>query len=172
MLSINDSDALEEDLDPDDFSEWTKRGPVGRLHNLVVWVNRSNKATGILRKLQEDDPDKNYPGTLDVILDNSTRWLSQYHMIERALSSEAILKSLYTRPYSRVRNFQGHDLNVRAPRARCHRALRKIICLRMLTGMLSGGLGISLRCLTFAFGGLKATDKFGSAREVLKLNTA
>jgi hAT family C-terminal dimerisation region len=94
LLSINDGDAFEEDLDPDDFSEWIKRGPVGRLHNLVVWVNRSNKVTGILRKLQEDDPDKNYPGTLDVILDNDTRWLSQYHMIERALKLRGYLEDL------------------------------------------------------------------------------
>lgn len=94
MLFINDSDALEEDLDPDDFGEWIKRGPVGRLHNLMVWISRSNKATGMLRKLQEDDPDKNYPGTLDVILDNSTRWLSQYHMIERALKLRGYLEEL------------------------------------------------------------------------------
>ena len=50
--------------------------------------------SGILRKLQEDDPDKNYPGTLDVILDNSTRWLSQCHMIERALKLRGYLEEL------------------------------------------------------------------------------
>jgi hypothetical protein len=35
MLFVNDGNALE-DLDPDDFDEWTKAGPVGKLHNLVV----------------------------------------------------------------------------------------------------------------------------------------
>jgi hypothetical protein len=35
MLFVHDTQALE-DLDPDDFDEWTKRGPVGKLHNLVV----------------------------------------------------------------------------------------------------------------------------------------
>ena len=50
MLFVHDTQALE-DLDPDDFDEWTKRGPVGKLHNLVVWINRSNKAIVILRRL-------------------------------------------------------------------------------------------------------------------------
>jgi hypothetical protein len=93
MLFVHDTKALE-DLDPDDFDEWTKRGPVGKLHNLVVWINRSNKATVILRRLQDDDPDKNYPGTLDVVLDNCTRWLSQYYMIERAIKLRRYLEEL------------------------------------------------------------------------------
>jgi hypothetical protein len=52
-------------LDPDDFEQWTKVGPVGKLHNLAVWVYRSNKATTLMRKLQEDNADNGYPGTLD-----------------------------------------------------------------------------------------------------------
>ncbi|KID81162.1 transposase [Metarhizium guizhouense ARSEF 977] len=61
MLFIDNGDSFE-DLDPDDFDEWTKAGPVGKLHNLVVWVRRSNQATAILRRLQEEDPDTAYPG--------------------------------------------------------------------------------------------------------------
>ncbi|KAH7464037.1 hypothetical protein FOMA001_g17779 [Fusarium oxysporum f. sp. matthiolae] len=83
-----------EDLDPDDFGEWTKRGPVGKLHNLVVWINRSKKATVILRRLQDDDPDKNYPGTLDAVLGNCTRWLSQYYIIKRAIKLRRYLEEL------------------------------------------------------------------------------
>ncbi|KAG7425161.1 hypothetical protein Forpi1262_v013723 [Fusarium oxysporum f. sp. raphani] len=93
MLFVHDTQSLE-DLDPDDFDECTKRGPVGKLHNLVVWINRSNKTTVILRRLQDDDPDKNYPGTLDVVLDNCTRWLSQYYMIERAIKLRHYLEEL------------------------------------------------------------------------------
>ncbi|WKT54006.1 HAT, C-terminal dimerization domain [Fusarium oxysporum f. sp. vasinfectum] len=94
------------DLDADDFAEWTKRGPVGKLHNLVVWVNRSNKATAILRKLQDEDPDKSYPGTLDVVLDNSTRWLSQYYMIERAIKLRRYLEELIDITIQSSRKFQ------------------------------------------------------------------
>jgi len=61
MLLVHHTQALE-DLDPDDFNKWTKRGPVGKLHNPVVWINRSNKATVILRRLQDNNPDKNYSG--------------------------------------------------------------------------------------------------------------
>lgn len=93
MLFVKDEETLE-DLDPDDFDKWTKKGPVGKLHNLVVWAHRSNKAISILRKLQEEDPDKSYPGTLDVVLDNSTRWLSQYYMIERAIKLRRYLEEL------------------------------------------------------------------------------
>ncbi|KAK9438326.1 transposase [Metarhizium brunneum] len=93
MLFINNGDSFE-DLDPDDFVEWTKAGPVGKLYNLVVWVYRSNQATAMLRRLQEEDPDKAYPGTLDVVLDNSTYWLSQYYMIERAITLRQYLKEL------------------------------------------------------------------------------
>jgi hypothetical protein len=50
LLFIKDRNTLE-DIDADDFAEWTKRGPVGKLNNLIVWVNRSNTATAILRKL-------------------------------------------------------------------------------------------------------------------------
>ncbi|KAJ6439017.1 putative AC transposase [Purpureocillium lavendulum] len=93
MLFISDDDALE-GLDADDFGEWAKAGPVGKLHNLVVWVHRSTRATATLRKLQEEDQDKDYPGTLDVVLDNSTRWLSQYYMIERALKLRRYLDEM------------------------------------------------------------------------------
>ncbi|PNP85338.1 hypothetical protein FNYG_01328 [Fusarium nygamai] len=105
LLFIKDSNTLE-DLDADDFAEWTKRGPVGKLHNLVVWVNRSNKATAILRKLQDEDPDKSYPGTLDVVLDNSTRWLSQYYMIERAIKLRRYLEELIDITIQSSRKFQ------------------------------------------------------------------
>ncbi|OBS17634.1 hypothetical protein FPOA_26234 [Fusarium poae] len=105
LLFIKDSNTLE-DLDADDFTEWTKRGPVGKLHNLVVWVNRSNKATAILRKIQDEDPDKSYPGTLDVVLDNGTRWLSQYYMIERAIKLRRYLEELIDIAIQSSRKFQ------------------------------------------------------------------
>jgi hypothetical protein len=53
-----------------------------------------NKPTVILRRLQDDDPGKNYPGTLDVVLDNCTRWLSHYYMIERAIKLRRYLEEL------------------------------------------------------------------------------
>ncbi|WKT53980.1 HAT, C-terminal dimerization domain [Fusarium oxysporum f. sp. vasinfectum] len=64
MLFVNDGNALD-DLDPGEFDEWTKADPTGKLHNLVVWVSRSNKITTALRSLQNEDLEMNYPGALD-----------------------------------------------------------------------------------------------------------
>ncbi|KAL5591164.1 hypothetical protein FOVSG1_006582 [Fusarium oxysporum f. sp. vasinfectum] len=64
MLFVNDGSALE-DLGPEEFNEWTKADPVGKLHNLVVWVSRSNKITTAPRRLQDEDLEMNYPGALD-----------------------------------------------------------------------------------------------------------
>ncbi|CCE35105.1 uncharacterized protein CPUR_02034 [Claviceps purpurea 20.1] len=95
MLSPKGPDSSNlEDVDPDDFNEWQKRGPVGKLHNLVVWIHRTNKAMHYLRDQQKNDSDKTFKGTLNVLLDNSTRWLSQYYMIERALKLKPYLEDL------------------------------------------------------------------------------
>ncbi|KAL5610655.1 hypothetical protein FOBRF1_006772 [Fusarium oxysporum] len=64
MLFVNDGNALE-DLDPEEFDERTKADPVGKLHNLVVWVSRSNKIATALRRLQVVDLEINYPDALD-----------------------------------------------------------------------------------------------------------
>ncbi|ENH63533.1 hypothetical protein FOC1_g10000098, partial [Fusarium oxysporum f. sp. cubense race 1] len=70
---------------------WQKRGPVGKLHNVVVFIHRSDKLTDLLRELQRTafdkspDPKVRTKKPLDVVLDNDTRWLSQLYMIRRAL---------------------------------------------------------------------------------------
>jgi hypothetical protein len=74
---------------------WMKKGPVGKAHNFVVWVHRSDILTNKLRKLQSDafesNPDEAVDdqgrrrSPVDVIIDNDTRWLSQYYMIKRLI---------------------------------------------------------------------------------------
>ncbi|KAG7414965.1 hypothetical protein Forpi1262_v016895 [Fusarium oxysporum f. sp. raphani] len=70
---------------------WRKKGPAGKLHNLVIAIHRSDLLTGMLRNIQQEafnkssDPKLNARKPLDVILDNDTRWLSQLYMIRRAL---------------------------------------------------------------------------------------
>ncbi|EJP61509.1 transposase-like protein [Beauveria bassiana ARSEF 2860] len=86
LLGKDDADgAIEYDLDTDALEMWAKRGPIGKLHSLVVWRNRSNRVTEMLRDVQRQDTDKKWPGSLDVVVDNNTRWLSQYYMMGRAL---------------------------------------------------------------------------------------
>ncbi|EJP61390.1 restless-like transposase [Beauveria bassiana ARSEF 2860] len=67
---------------------WVRRGPVGKAHNFAVWVHRSDVLT-LLRQIQQDSfaaADNDEIGKqrpFDVVIDNDTRWLSQYYMIKR-----------------------------------------------------------------------------------------
>ncbi|RYP56930.1 hypothetical protein DL770_010799 [Monosporascus sp. CRB-9-2] len=80
----------EEALTEAEHELWRKKGPVGKLHNMVVTIHRSDKLTHMLRAIQEDhslisnNPRIRAKKPLDVKLDNDTRWLSQYYMIRRA----------------------------------------------------------------------------------------
>lgn len=60
---------------------WRKQGPVGKLHNLVVFIRRSPQRRETWQELKSaGEPD------LQLIQDNSTRWNSVYLMIQRALA--------------------------------------------------------------------------------------
>ena len=97
-------EALEDDLLYDESLEaashnlWLKQGPVGKLHNLVTWINRSDALTQSFLRRQKDYADK-HPSmhfkVLHIVVDNATRWLSQYHMIKRALRRKEILEDLW-----------------------------------------------------------------------------
>ncbi|OBS16919.1 hypothetical protein FPOA_12515 [Fusarium poae] len=82
------SGVLEDDIDAEAYDVWLKRGPIGKLHNTMVWINRSNRVTEMLREAQRQDTEKSWPGSLDVIIGNNTRWLSQFYMMSRALKSK------------------------------------------------------------------------------------
>ncbi|WKT54416.1 Ribonuclease H-like superfamily [Fusarium oxysporum f. sp. vasinfectum] len=68
---------------------WRKRGPVGKLHNLIHWIHRSDKLTHRLRALQgdffqhSDSPRIRARKPLDVIRDNQTRWLECRNGVRR-----------------------------------------------------------------------------------------
>ncbi|KJZ68664.1 hypothetical protein HIM_11949 [Hirsutella minnesotensis 3608] len=79
---------------------WRRKGPVGKLHNLVVAVRRSDQLTYLLRSIQRCDfdtsPDSQFRSrnTLDLVADNDTRWLSQLYMIRRALKLRPYIEQL------------------------------------------------------------------------------
>jgi hypothetical protein len=97
VLFGHDADAFErcisggEPLTEAEHLIWRKKGPAGKLHNLVLAIHRSDLLTGMLRSIQQEafakssDPKISARKPLDVILDNDTRWLSQLYMIRRAL---------------------------------------------------------------------------------------
>ncbi|EJP69829.1 restless-like transposase [Beauveria bassiana ARSEF 2860] len=79
---------------------WRRKGPVGKLHNLVVDVRRSDQLTYLLRSIQRSEFDMSSDlriqasTPLDLIIDNDTRWLSQLYMIRRALTLRPFLEQL------------------------------------------------------------------------------
>ncbi|KAM4063352.1 restless-like transposase [Hirsutella rhossiliensis] len=87
-------------LDAVQHEIWRKKGPVGKLHNLVHWIHQSDKLTYRLRALQEeffsksDNPKIRAKKPVDVVLDNLTRWLSTLYMIRRGLGLRPFLEDL------------------------------------------------------------------------------
>ncbi|KAF6513037.1 hypothetical protein HZS61_007977 [Fusarium oxysporum f. sp. conglutinans] len=79
---------------------WRKKGPIGKLHNLVHWIHRSDKLTYRLRALQEeffqhsDNPKIRARKPINVIRDNQTRWLSTLYMMRRGLLLRPFLEDL------------------------------------------------------------------------------
>lgn len=59
---------------------WRKKGPVGKLHNLVVFIRRSPQRRETWQELQSANE-----SDCQLLQDNSTRWNSVYLMIKRAL---------------------------------------------------------------------------------------
>ena len=68
---------------------WRKRGPVGKLHNIVVFICRTPQR----REKFKDQPELQHLSAdgigefdhLNLIVDNATRWNSLYLMIDRSL---------------------------------------------------------------------------------------
>jgi len=98
LLFGHDAEAIEEVLAGDSgvddkvHEHWRKKGPIGKLHNLIYWIHRSDVLTYSLRNRQEkefaasDDPQIRAQKPRDVVTDNITRWMSQLHMMRRAIA--------------------------------------------------------------------------------------
>jgi hypothetical protein len=88
LLFGNNPDAFEEQLDGKsplnltDYQLWLARGPIGKLHNLVVDVRNVHKLHYGFQKAQQK---ARIPYLLRLIIDDDTRWLSQLQMIRRAI---------------------------------------------------------------------------------------
>jgi hypothetical protein len=93
LLFGKDPEAFEVELEqPRDeiamLELWRKKGPIGRLHNIVVHVRQSGQRSKLFKRLQSidiNDVDSEKSVTYELIRDNKTRWNSTYDMIERAV---------------------------------------------------------------------------------------
>jgi hypothetical protein len=74
-------DLYEKDVTDSNVKLWELRGPVGKLHYIVVYIRRTPQRRQAFAAGGEDcDPSKLVPTR-----DNDTRWNSSYRMIKRAL---------------------------------------------------------------------------------------
>lgn len=106
LLFGHDAEAFETEIDGEPVLDatqheiWRKKGPIGKLHNLIHWIHRSDKLTYRLRAFQQDffaqsdNPKIRVKRPVDVVLDNLTRWLSTFYMIQRALVLRPFLEDL------------------------------------------------------------------------------
>jgi hypothetical protein len=60
----------------EDIEQWRKRGAIGKLHNIVVYITLSPQRLQTFTALTDG---------LSLLRDNDTRWNSWYKMVERAL---------------------------------------------------------------------------------------
>ena len=68
-----------------ELQEWRKNGPIGKLHNVVVFIRRSPQRQEFFQDFAEDGDEC---GDLVVVADNATRWNSVYLMVDRAIKKQ------------------------------------------------------------------------------------
>ncbi|RKK70086.1 hypothetical protein BFJ68_g18410, partial [Fusarium oxysporum] len=83
--------------------EWRKRGPIGKLHNLVYWIRRNPQRRELFLSITSGKVDQSTMAELGVWFvddtlkglmvkaDNDTRWNSVYLMVHRALRLRDII---------------------------------------------------------------------------------
>lgn len=106
LLFVHTAEAFQAEVDGEpgfDAAQhelWRKKGPIGKLHNLVHWIHRSDNLTYLLRALQEEffqhanSPKVRAAKPLDVVRGNQTRWLSTFYMMRRGLKLRPFLEDL------------------------------------------------------------------------------
>ena len=81
---------LGEVSDEDAFNVWREQGAIGKLHNIVYYITRSDKRRRAFEAVQQK-LDHGAP-VLQLVRDIGVRWNSSFDMIERALRLEHALR--------------------------------------------------------------------------------
>ncbi|KAF6525877.1 hypothetical protein HZS61_011672 [Fusarium oxysporum f. sp. conglutinans] len=84
----------------DDLRHWRKKGPVGKLHNVVKFIRSSPQRCELFKRIsRENDEAQEYllasesTAELEVVMNNDTRWNSTYLMISRALVKQGDIRA-------------------------------------------------------------------------------
>ncbi|KAK5994467.1 hypothetical protein PT974_04942 [Cladobotryum mycophilum] len=78
-----------------ELNHWRKKGPIGKLHNIVRFIRASPQRSAQFKKIVPEEHDHNdfllhnaSPCEVELLLNNETRWNSTYLMIERAIEKQ------------------------------------------------------------------------------------
>ncbi|KAK5997555.1 Putative AC9 transposase-like protein [Cladobotryum mycophilum] len=78
-----------------ELNHWRKKGPIGKLHNIVRFIRASPQRSAQFKKIVPEEHDHNdfllhnaSPREVELLLNNETRWNSTYLMIERAIEKQ------------------------------------------------------------------------------------
>ncbi|RKK80768.1 hypothetical protein BFJ71_g15816 [Fusarium oxysporum] len=89
----------------DDVRHWRKKGPVGKLHNVVKFIRSSPQWRELFKRIsRENDEAQEYvlasesTAELEVVMNNDTRWNSTYLMISRALVKQGDIRAFLVHP--------------------------------------------------------------------------
>lgn len=96
LLFGEDPESFEESLitvtaEEVELRNWRRRGPIGKLHNLIRYINHSTQRRDAFAQAQRDRPDAlrgerlQSQETYELIRDNLTRWNSWHDAAQRAL---------------------------------------------------------------------------------------
>ncbi|KAI6854620.1 hypothetical protein KC338_g9214 [Hortaea werneckii] len=91
------------------FKLWRKKGAIGKVHNLVVYVCRSEQRIGVFSDIQRELADELKTSALRLKKDTGMRWDSTYTMIKRALRLKAALEA-YCHRWQRPKGKDAYDL--------------------------------------------------------------
>ncbi|KAI7205321.1 hypothetical protein KC316_g304 [Hortaea werneckii] len=103
MLFGSDTEAFEEELSDTKLEEakllqWRRKGPIGKLHNIIYWIARSGYLTERLNDIQlqtiaPTQPEGKLP-VYNLVKDVLTRWNSFDGSAERALYLKPVIDEL------------------------------------------------------------------------------
>ncbi|KAK5989279.1 Putative AC9 transposase-like protein [Cladobotryum mycophilum] len=105
FLFGEDTDSFEQEsqilelrgCDEDNLQHWRKKGPIGKLRNIIKYIRASPQRREKFRNCINESDSLEFtlyqPSKLEVILNNDTRWNSTFMMIDRALIKQSQIDS-------------------------------------------------------------------------------
>lgn len=95
--------------DEESFRVWRRQHAIGKLHNIVRYIMRSDQRIQVFNESQRDVPDEITTFCFRLVRDTGIRWNSVYNMITRALLLEKAIRS-YCRQWRKA-NPKAYDLS-------------------------------------------------------------